>query len=350
MNLRGSAEKQSFRFGNEELYFCFNLFGKSSFGIKDYGMSESVILVTGAAGYIGSILVPQLLNKGHRVIAIDNFMYQQTSLLDCCYHPKLTVVRGDARDKNLISEQIKRADVIFPLACFTGAPLCDRFPIEARGVDLEAVRLILKLRSRKQRIIFPTTNSGYGIGKPGVSCDETTPLRPISLYGRLKVEAEKAVLDGGNSITLRLATVFGASPRMRLDLLVNDFVYRAVHDGFLVLFESHFKRNYIHIRDVVRAFSHCLNSFERMKNEPYNVGLSDCNISKRELCEEIKKQIPSFYFVEAEVGEDPDKRDYIVSNEKIEKTGFKPQVSLSDGIQELVKGYQIIKRSEYANS
>lgn len=308
-----------------------------------------VVLVTGAAGYVGSVLVPLLLAKGYRIIALDNFRYGQTSLLDCCFQEKLTIVRGDAQDRILLSAQLRHADAIFPLACLTGAPLCDRFPDEARAVNLEAVRLLLKLRSRKQRIIFPTTNSGYGIGEKEKYCDEKSPLRPVSLYGRLKVEAERAVLDAKNSITLRLATAFGSSPRMRLDLLVNDFVYRAVQDGFTVLFQAHFKRNYIHVRDIANAFLHCLEHFDRMKNEPYNVGLSDCNISKRELCEEIKKKIPKFCFVEAEVGEDPDKRDYIVSNAKIEKAGFKPRFSLSDGIEELIKAYQVVKRNQYSN-
>jgi nucleoside-diphosphate-sugar epimerase len=307
------------------------------------------ILVTGAAGYIGSILVPQLLQKGYGVIAIDNFMYNQTSLLDCCYHKDLTIIRGDARDKKLISEQLKKADAIFPLACLTGAPLCSKDPIGAKTVNYDAVKMILDLRSKNQIIIFPTTNSGYGIGEKGVYCTEETPLRPVSLYGRLKVELEKILLNAGNSITLRLATVFGVSPRMRLDLLVNDFTYRAVTDRFVILFESHFKRNYLHIRDTAKVFVHCLENFERMKDEPYNVGLSDANLSKWELCEEIKNQVPDFYFIDAKVGEDPDKRDYIVSNAKIEATGFRPEVSLQVGIAELIKGYQIIRRSQYAN-
>lgn len=307
------------------------------------------ILVTGAAGYIGSVLVPELLKKGHEVIAIDNFMYNQTSLLDCCFHEKLTIIRGDARDKELISKHLKNVDVILPLACLTGAPLCSKDPIAAKTTNLDAINMILELRSREQRIIFPTTNSGYGIGQKTKLCDENTPLNPISLYGRLKVEAEKAILDSGSCITLRLATVFGVSPRMRLDLLVNDFTYRAVYDRFIVLFEAHFKRNYIHIRDIARLFIHCLENFEDMKNQPFNVGLSDCNISKRELCEEIKKQVPEFHIVESEIGQDPDKRDYIVSNEKIESKGFKPKFSLQFGINELVKAYNILKRNQYAN-
>ncbi len=307
------------------------------------------ILVTGAAGYIGSVLVPILLKQGHEVTAVDNFLYNQPSLLDCCNDKKLTVIRGDSRNEALISECLKGVEVIFPLACLTGAPLCDKDPLAARQVNLDAINMILELRNQEQKIIFPNTNSGYGVGQEGVYCTEESPLNPVSLYGKLKVEAEKLILEAGNSITLRLATVFGISPRMRLDLLVNDFVYRAVTDRFIILFEAHFKRNYIHIRDVVKAFIHCMEHFDDMKNEPYNVGLSDANLSKWELCEEIKKQIPDFYFVEAEVGEDPDKRNYIVSNTKIEATGFKPDYSLQDGIAELIKGYQIIRRNQFSN-
>ncbi|MBU2044115.1 MAG: NAD(P)-dependent oxidoreductase [Candidatus Omnitrophica bacterium] len=307
------------------------------------------IVVTGGAGYIGSVLVPQLLNNGHEVRVVDNFMYNQSSLLDCCNHKKLTIIRGDARDKSIISESMKGVEAIIPLACLTGAPLCEKDPLVARSVILDAVKLILDLRSQNQTIVYPTTNSGYGIGQKDIFCTEETPLRPVSLYGKLKVETEKMLLESGNVITLRLATAFGVSPRMRLDLLVNDFVYRAVNDKFIVLFQAHFKRNYIHVRDVAKAFIHALGNFETMKNQAYNVGLSDANLSKGELCQEIKKQLPDFYFVEADIGEDPDKRDYIVSNEKIEATGLKPDVSLQDGIAELIKGYQIIKRNQYSN-
>ncbi len=307
------------------------------------------ILVTGAAGYIGSILTPALLKAGHKVTAIDNFMYNQTSLLDCCLDENLTVVRGDVRNKSLMEGLVKNADAIFPLACLTGAPLCNQDPVGAQSILFDAIEVMLKMTSKNQMIVFPTTNSGYGIGEKGKFCDEKTPLRPISLYGKLKVQAEEAILNSGHGITLRLATAFGVSPRMRLDLLVNDFTYRAYHDRFVVLFEAHFKRNYIHVRDISKAFIHSINNFEKMKNEPYNVGLSDANLSKLELCQEIKKQIPDFYFVEATIGEDPDKRDYIVSNEKIEKTGFKPDVSLPKGLGELIKAYKIIKRNQYAN-
>jgi nucleoside-diphosphate-sugar epimerase len=307
------------------------------------------IMITGAGGYIGAILVPALLKQGHQVTAIDNFMYNQPSLLDCCNDANLAIVRGDARDRDTIAKHLKKADAIFPLACLTGAPLCAMDPVGARSTNLDAVKMILDLRGKDQVIIFPTTNSGYGIGQAGIECTEETPLNPVSLYGTLKVEAEKLLLDAGNCITLRLATVFGVSPRMRLDLLVNDFTYRAVNDRFVVLFEAHFKRNYIHVRDVARAFSHCLGNFSKMKNQPYNVGLSDANLSKMELCEEIKKQVPDFYFIEAAVGEDPDKRNYIVSNARIEATGFKPEVSMQAGIAELVKGYQVVKRNQFSN-
>jgi nucleoside-diphosphate-sugar epimerase len=222
-------------------------------------------------------------------------------------------------------------------------------PVGARAINLDAIKLLLELRSKSQPIVFPMTNSGYGIGEEGIYCTEATPLKPVSLYGQLKVEAEKALLDAGEAITLRFATVFGTSPKMRLDLLVNDFVYRAVTDGFVVLFESHFKRNYIHLSDVSRAFMHCLRNFAQMKDEPYNVGLSSANLSKMELCEEIKKQVPNFVFFESPVGEDQDKRNYIVSNEKIEATGFQALTSLSEGIQELIKAFQIIRKNQYSN-
>ena len=314
------------------------------------GLSNGMkVLVTGGAGYIGSILVPRLLDKGAAVTVVDNFFYNQTSLLDVCSNPRLKVVRGDARDNKLMSSLVKEKDFIIPLACLVGAPLCDKFPQEARAVNFEAIKMILKFRSRQQKIIFPNTNSGYGIGKANIYCTEESPLRPISLYGKLKVEAEKALLRDGNVVTLRLATVFGISPRMRLDLLVNDFVYRAVNDRYVVLFEANYKRNYIHVQDVARAFIHVIDNFAKMKNEPYNVGLSDANLSKKELCEEIKKQVPHFTFVDSPIGYDPDKRNYIVSNKKIEATGFKPRISLQEGISELIKGYQIIKRNDFAN-
>ncbi len=307
------------------------------------------ILVTGGAGYIGSILVPHLLQEGFEVTVLDNFRYGQTSLLECCANPRFQVIRGDCRDKQLLEAALRTADYILPLAAVVGAPACKEDVIAATSVNLDAIKLLLALRSREQRIIFPCTNSGYGIGEKDKYCTEDTPLRPISLYGQTKVQAEQALLEAGNAVSLRLATVFGVSPRMRLDLLVNDFVHRAVTDRVVVVFEGHFKRNYIHIRDVARAFLHVMRNFDAMKDRPYNVGLSDANLSKLELCAKIKEVIPSFLYLEAPVGEDPDKRDYIVSNARIEATGYRPQYSLEMGIRELVKAFQILRARRYAN-
>jgi len=307
------------------------------------------VLVTGGAGYIGSVLVPALLAEGFEVQVLDNFLFRQGSLLDCCIHARFSVMRGDCRDKATVERALQGADYIIPLAAIVGAPACTADATAAVSVNLEAIRLLLQLRSPQQRILLPNTNSGYGIGQANNYCTEESPLRPLSLYGKTKVEAETAVLEAGNAVTFRLATVFGMSPRMRVDLLVNDFVYRAVADRAAIVFEGHAKRNFIHVRDVARAFLHAMRNFDAMKNEPYNVGLSDANLSKLELCAEIRRQLPSFVFVEAAVGEDPDKRDYVVSNEKIEKTGFQPQVTLAEGIRELIKGYTIIRNARYAN-
>ena len=307
------------------------------------------ILVTGGAGYLGSMIIPELLSLGHKVTVLDNFMFKQNPLAHVCANPEFDVIRGDARDESLIKGAIKDVDVVIPLAALVGAPLCNNDLLGTTSINRDAVIMLTKLLSKDQRILMPITNSGYGIGEKGKFCTEESPLNPISLYGTTKVEAEAAVLERGNAISFRLATVFGMAPRFRLDLLVNDFVYRAVHDRAVVLFEADFKRNYIHIRDVARAFIHGLDNFETMKNEAYNVGLSDANLSKRELCEKIHEHIPSFVFMEAPIGEDPDKRDFIVSNEKIEATGYMPQHSLDMGIRELIKGYRMIRNAQYGN-
>jgi len=307
------------------------------------------ILVTGGAGYLGSIMVSDLLTAGHKVTVLDNFMFKQSSLNHCCYHPNFTVVKGDIRQKDTMATLMKDADIVIPLAALVGAPLCNLDPVGATTINHNAVTLMLKLLSKDQIVVMPTTNSAYGIGDKDNYCNEESPLRPISQYAIEKVEIEKELMQHPNAISFRLATVFGMSPRMRIDLLVNDFTYRAVNDRFIVLFESHFKRNYIHVRDVSRVFQHALNNHNSMKGEIYNVGLSDANVSKKELCEHIQKQLPGFLFVEAPVGKDPDQRNYIVSNEKIEATGFKQEFSLDQGIDELIKGYSMIKNTRYGN-
>lgn len=307
------------------------------------------VTVIGGAGYIGSVLVPTLLREGYAVTVLDNFSLGQTCLLDMCLDDRFQILRGDCRDEAMVKQAIAGADFILPLAAVVGAPACKSDPVAARSTNLDAIRMLLSLRSKEQCIVSPCTNSGYGIGEKGVFCTEETPLRPISLYGVTKVEAEKAILDAGNGISLRLATVFGASPRMRVDLLVNDFVYRACTDKFLVIFEGHFKRNYIHIRDVAKAFVHAIRNFDTLKNEPYNVGLSKANLSKLELCAKIKEYLPDLYYIEAAIGYDPDKRDYIVSNEKIERSGFKPDVTLDMGIRELIKVYKILRVKQFGN-
>ena len=307
------------------------------------------ILITGGAGYIGSVLTPTLLGLGHEVTVVDNFLFRQNSLADCCHYGGFQVVRGDCRDEALMKKLVAGADLIIPLAALVGAPLCDRDPVAARTTNFEAVAMLCRIASPSQRIIMPVTNSGYGVGEKGKHCTEETPLRPISLYGVTKVQAEKELLQRENSISFRLATVFGVSPRMRIDLLVNDFVHRAVTDRAVVIFEGHFKRNYIHVRDVARVFIHGLDHFSAMKGKPYNVGLDDANLSKLELCAVIRKHLPKFVFLEAPIGEDPDKRDYIVSNARIAATGFKPEWDLDRGIQELIKGFTILRNSLYSN-
>ena len=307
------------------------------------------ILVTGGAGYIGSVLVPELLKKGHSVTVLDSFIYKQSSLLDCCRYDKFSIINGDCRDEGTLKKALEGKDFIFPLAAIVGFPACDKDKVAAESTNLNAIELLLRLRSPEQKIIFPCTNSGYGVGQGETMCTEESPIIPVSLYGKTKMAAEKAVLEAGNSLTFRFATLFGASPRMRLDLLVNDFVYRAVNDRSLIVFEGHFMRNYLHVRDAANAFIFAMENFETMKGRCYNCGLSDANLSKNELCEKIKEYIPSFTYLEAPVGTDPDKRNYLVSNERIESCGFRPQYTLDDGIKELLKAYSIIKNSSYGN-
>lgn len=307
------------------------------------------ILVTGGCGYLGSTLIPRLLNKGYKVTVVDNLMFGQTSLNHICHDPNFDIINADVRISDVMRPIIAKADVIIPLAAYVGAPICKKDPVGAHSVNNQAIKNMLSMLSSEQRVIMPTTNSAYGSGNSENYCDENSPLNPISKYALDKVEIEKELMSRSNSISLRLATVFGMSPRMRLDLLVNDFTYRAVTDGFLILFEGHFKRNYIHVIDIARVFIHGIENFDKMNGEVYNVGLSDANVSKLELCEIIGRQVKNFYFTEAAVGVDPDQRNYIVSNAKIEATGFKPSISLEMGVSELIKGFKMINNKKYGN-
>lgn len=308
------------------------------------------ILVTGAAGYLGSILCEHLLAAGHTVLALDLLAHGQDGPLHLCAHPEFEFVRGDCRSEAVLAPLLRRADAVIPLAAIVGAPACDRDPEAARSTNLEAIRLINRLRSREQLVVFPTTNSGYGSKTGDVFCTEETPLEPISLYGRTKSDAEAELLASPNAVTLRLATVFGMSPRMRLDLLVNHFTYAAVTDGYLVIFEKDFKRNYVHIRDVADAFVFCLANSPRMVGRPYNLGLDEANLSKEQLALKIQEQVPRFFVHFAEVGSDPDKRNYIVSNQRLREAGFSARRSLDDGVRELIKGYRMLRRSPFANA
>lgn len=307
------------------------------------------ILVTGGAGYLGSIMVPDLLAAGHRVTVVDNFMFGQASLNHVCYHPNFSVVKGDIRIASVMAPLLKKADLIIPLAALVGAPLCNQDPVGATTTNHDAIAMMLSMISKHQMILMPTTNSAYGSGDDNNFCTEESVLRPISQYAIEKVKVEQLLMEHENVISFRLATVFGMSPRMRIDLLVNDFVYRSVYDRCVVLFEGSFKRNYIHVRDVSRVFQHAITHFEAMKGQIYNVGLSEANVSKIELCEVIRTQLPHFVFLDAPLGKDPDQRNYIVSNAKIEATGYQPAMSLEKGIQELIKGFTMLKNSRYGN-
>jgi nucleoside-diphosphate-sugar epimerase len=307
------------------------------------------VLVTGGSGYLGSILSERLLQGGYHVTVVDNLMYGQNSLFHLCAHPEFEFELGDVRDEGLMSRLVAKADVVIPLAAIVGAPACDRDPWLAKGVNLEAIKLVNRLRSPQQLVVYPTTNSGYGTQTGEVFCTEETPLQPISLYGQTKAEAEDELLESPNAITLRLATVFGMSPRMRLDLLVNDFVHKAITDRYIVIFEKDFKRNYVHVRDVADCFAHCIENSTRMIGRPYNVGLDAANLSKEELALKVKAYVPAFDITFSEVGQDPDKRNYIVSNERLREAGFEAKRSIDEGIRELLKGYRMMGRGPYGN-
>jgi nucleoside-diphosphate-sugar epimerase len=308
------------------------------------------VLVTGGAGYLGSILCDRLLEAGLWVTVVDNLMYGQRSLFHLCSRSRFDFIKGDARDEATLSPLIGKADVLIPLAAIVGAPACDRDLSMARAVNLEAIRLLNRLRGSQQLVVFPTTNSGYGTRSGNLFCTEETPLEPISLYGQTKVQAETDLLETPNVITLRLATVFGMSPRMRLDLLVNHFVYAAATDGYIVIFEKSANRNYIHIRDVADCFLHCIDNADRMIGKPYNAGLDSANLSKEDLALKVKEHVPGFYIHFSEIGADPDKRNYIVSNQRLSESGFDARRSLDRGIQELLKGYRMMGRGEFRNN
>ena len=307
------------------------------------------VLITGGAGYIGSILTDRLLDAGYGVTVVDALLHGEPSLFSACANPNFNFEFGDARDEKLMGRLAKEADVVIPLAAIVGAPACDRDPWEAQAVNFEAICLINRLRSKSQLVVYPTTNSGYGTQTGEVFCTEETPLQPISLYGRTKAQAEAELLESENAITLRLATVFGTSPRMRLDLLVNHFAYAAVTDGYIIIFEKDFKRNYVHIRDVAGCFLHCIENSAKMIGRPYNVGLDEANLSKEELALKIKEHVPEFFVHFSELGVDPDKRNYIVSNQRLREAGFEAKRSLDEGIRELLKSYRMIRRVRFKN-
>jgi nucleoside-diphosphate-sugar epimerase len=307
------------------------------------------ILVTGGAGYIGSVLVPALLDSGHEITVIDSFLYHQPSLASVVRHPKLNLIFGDVRDHDLMKALVAKADVIIPLAAIVGAPACDKDPVSAKSINRDSVMWLFDQLGDYQQVIMPTTNSAYGSGDEQNFCDENSKLRPLSLYARDKVEVEEKLMNIKSATSFRLATVFGISPRMRLDLLVNNFAFRAITDGFIIIFEGHFKRNYIHLTDVVQAFKLAIENPGDFLGEVFNVGLSSANISKLELCVEIKKIVRQFTFIEAPLGKDPDQRNYIVSNAKIEARGFKPTVNINQGLLELTKNLKMFDLRPYTN-
>lgn len=314
-------------------------------------MAERV-LVTGGLGYIGSVLCEHLLNDGYHVTALDSLMYGvgQQGLFHLCAHPAFDFVRGDVRDEQVMRSAVRNADVIIHLAAIVGAPACERDPILATSVNLDSARSLARLCSPQQLILYPNTNSGYGITTGADYCTEDSPIKPISLYGKTKVEAERVLLERGRTVAFRLATVFGMSPRMRLDLLVNHFVHAAYTEGYLVIFEKDFKRNFVHVRDVADCFLHAMRHVDRMSGKAYNLGLDAANLSKEELALKVKEFVPNFYIHFAPIGQDPDKRNYMVSNQRLRDAGFEAQRSLDAGIRELLKGYRMQGRPLFSNA
>jgi nucleoside-diphosphate-sugar epimerase len=308
------------------------------------------ILITGGAGYLGSVLTENLLKEGHSVTVLDSLCYNQLSLSGFFHNKLFKFILGDVRDSSLLEKLVNQNDAIIPLAAIVGMPACKANPQAAIDINLNQVKNVIKFSSKDHRIILPNTNSQYGSSSEIIT--ERSPFKPLSLYAETKCDAEKALLDSGNGIALRLATVFGISYRMRMDLLVNDLVYKALTDGYLVLFESHFIRNYIHVRDVAKAFSFMINKYITCNNNAFNVGLSNANLNKFQLAESIKKFVPDLVIVQNEFKKDLDQRNYRVSNEKIESYGWIPSFSLESGIEELIGGYQQIiknKNKDFTN-
>ncbi len=313
---------------------------------------EGRVLVTGGLGYLGGILCEHLLDAGFHVTALDSMMYGQAhqGLFHLCAYPHFDVTKGDVRDERVVKALLASADIIVHLAAIVGAGACDRDPLLATSVNFESVRLLARLRSPRQLVIFPNTNSGYGTTAADTLCTEDSPLAPISLYGKTKVDAERLLLDQPNTMSFRLATVFGMSPRMRLDLLVNHFVYAACKDGYLVIFEKEFKRNFVHVRDVADCMLHGIRHAQGMQGRAYNVGLDAANLSKEELARKVQKHVPKFYLHFAAIGQDPDQRNYIVSSQRLREAGFEPKRSLDEGIRELLKGYAMLGPRLYRNA
>jgi nucleoside-diphosphate-sugar epimerase len=308
------------------------------------------VLITGGAGYLGSVLSEVLLNKGYQVTVIDSLLYKQTSVAPFTFNKNFKFILGDIRDKQLLKPLVESHDVIIPLAAIVGMPACKANPELTIQVNYEQVKNITEWVTKNQMVMIPNTNSQYGSSTEIIT--EGSPFKPLSLYAETKCDAEKAVLDSGNGIALRLATVFGMSYRMRMDLLVQDFVYKAVNDGYLVLFESHFTRNYIHIRDIANTFLFMIENYDKCNNNAFNVGLTEANCTKLELAQTIQKFIPDLVIVQNEFKQDFDQRNYMVSNAKLESKGWKPQFTLEDGIQELIQGYQLItkfKNKDFTN-
>ena len=298
------------------------------------------VLITGGAGYLGSTLTKHLLEAGYSVTVLDNLMYDQVTLLHLFSNPKFQFELGDVRDKKLLQELVGLNDVIIPLAAIVGMPACKANPELTVAVNYQQVADIVEVLRGDQKLILPNTNSQYGSSDSIIT--EESPFNPLSLYAKTKCDAENTMLAKGNGVSLRLATVFGVSPRMRTDLLVNDFVYKSVVDGYLVLFEAHFKRNYIHVQDIARTFQFIIENYDKCKGHAFNVGLSTANLSKLELAEKIKSHIPSLVIKQDDFKEDFDKRNYIVSNEKLESLGWKPIYDLDYGIKQLMSAYKIV--------